>query len=264
MKRWSLFILTILFFLTVSCVNISDEVSDEEKSETIGIMSAMDVELDYLLSKAKISHVKEIGGNTFHIGTLDGHKIVLVKAGVGKTLSAACTAIMLNEFDISKLIFTGVAGGVSDDVNITDVVIATSLMFHDYGYLNQDGIVELDSDFVPKVFLNSDKSLVDLAYKAAVDIVGKNKVFKGLIVTGDQFVANSSYVEYLDKELGAKAVEMEGASVAYVASKYNVPFVVVRSLSDKADGLSHEQYENWYQIVADNSGKIVFELIKNL
>ncbi len=264
MKRWNLVMVIIMVFLSMSCVNISNTESNEERVETIGIMSAMDVELDYLLSKATISHVEEIGGNTFHIGTLGGHNIVLVKAGVGKTLSAACTAIMLNEFDISKLIFTGIAGGVSDDVQITDVVIATSLMFHDYGYLNQEGMVELDTDFVPNVIMNSDKSLVNLAYNAAVEVVGKDKVFTGLIVTGDQFVANSSYVEYLDKELGAKAVEMEGASVAYVASKYNVPVVVVRSLSDKADGLSHEQYENWYQIVADNSGKIVFELVKNL
>jgi len=117
-------------------------------------------------------------------------------------------------------------------------------MFHDYGYLGQDGMVDLDSDFVSKVVIESDKQLEKLAYEAAVKVVGKEKVFEGLVVTGDQFVVNEKYVDYLDKELGAKAIEMEGTSVAYVPSQYNIPTVVIRSLSDKADSLAHESYDN--------------------
>lgn len=251
--------LLLFVLLFTGCTTIQTQ---KTEVKPLGIMSAMDVELEYLLSQADISKTVSIGGNDYHIGKLEGQDVVLVKAGVGKSLSAACTAILINNFDVSSIVFTGIAGGVADNINITDVVISTDVMFHDYGYLSNEGYVELGTDFVSKVDIKADDKLEKEAYKAAVEVIGKDKVFEGTIATGDQFVANEKYVKYLSS-LNVLAVEMEGASVGYVASKYDVPFVIIRSMSDKADGLAHEAYDNWYGIVSDNSGKIVMQFLKN-
>jgi adenosylhomocysteine nucleosidase len=251
--------------LMASCTTMGPKAFDAEKTmeQPLGIMSAMDVELNYLLQQAKIDSVVSIGGNDFNIGTLEGQSVVIVKAGVGKSLSAACTAILINEFNVSGVVFTGIAGGVSPDVEITDVVIGTHAMFHDYGYLGNDNMVTIGSDFVSKVDVQCDPEMEKEAYTAAVEVIGKDKVFEGCIATGDQFVANEKYVEYLYKTYDVLAVEMEGASVGYVATQYNVPFIIIRSLSDKADGLAHDAYDNWYSVVSDNSGKIVMQFMKN-
>lgn len=257
--------LAISVLLMVSCTTIGPKQLEEQKTmeQPLGIMSAMDVELGYLLEQAQIDSIVSIGGNDFNIGTLEGQDVVIVKAGVGKSLSAACTAILINEFNVSGIVFTGIAGGVSPDVEITDVVIGTHAMFHDYGYFGNDNKVTIGSDFVSKVDVQCDPEMEKEAYKAAVEVIGKDKVFEGCIATGDQFMANKQYVAYLYNTYDVYAVEMEGASVGYVASQYNVPFAIIRSLSDKADGLAHESYDNWYSIVSDNSGKIVMQFMKN-
>lgn len=261
-------LLVVSIFMT-SCATVDSNDLESPVSKTsqvtkpLGIMSAMDVELAYLLDQADIESVVSIGGNDFNIGTLENQDVVIVKAGVGKSLSAACTAILINEFDVSGIVFTGIAGGVAPEVRITDVVIATHTMFHDYGFYGNDNKVTIGSDFVSAVDVECDPEMEKAAYDAAVQVIGKDKVFEGCIATGDQFVANEQYVEYLYNTYDVYAVEMEGASVGYVASQYGVPFVVIRSLSDKADGLAHDSYNNWYSIVSDNSGKIVMQFMKN-
>lgn len=238
---------------------------EESKSQKspIGIISAMDSEIDYLLSIANISTSKEIGGVVYHIGKLEGKDVVICKAGVGKSLSAAGTAILIHEFNVSSIIFTGIAGSVSDKLSIADVVISTEVMFHDYGLQTDDGII-LDTDFVSEVRVKADPVLVEKAYNAALKVCDDQDVLKGLIATGDQFVASPKTVEHLSNDIGALCVEMEGASVGYVAAQYGVPFVVIRGMSDKADGEAHETYEQWWVVVADNSGKIVQEMLASL
>lgn len=269
-KRFKLIgILLVVSIFMVSCATVDSNDLESSVSKTsqvtkpLGIMSAMDVELAYLLDQADIDSVVSIGGNDFNIGTLENQDVVIVKAGVGKSLSAACTAILINEFDVSGIVFTGIAGGVAPEVRITDVVIATHTMFHDYGFYGNDNKVTIGSDFVSAVDVECDPEMEKAAYDAAVQVIGKDKVFEGCIATGDQFVANEQYVKYLYGTYDVYAVEMEGASVGYVASQYGVPFVVIRSLSDKADGLAHDSYNNWYSIVSDNSGKIVMQFMKN-
>jgi adenosylhomocysteine nucleosidase len=261
----SLVLLSLLFMS--SCASVSESKMESsatvETTKPLGIMSAMDVELNYLLSQADIKEVVSIGGNDFNVATLEGQDVVIVKAGVGKSLSAAATAILCNEFNVSSIIFTGIAGGVAPEVEIADVVISTSAFFHDYGYLGNDNKIDLNTDFVSKVDLKADSGLEKEAYTAAVQVLGEDRVFEGAIATGDQFMANKDYVDYLYNDYNTYAVEMEGACVAYVASKYDVPFVLIRSLSDKADGLAHESYDNWYMVVSDNSGKIVMQFMKN-
>lgn len=265
MKR----IISIILVLLVLCSSAawaSGELSAEQTPEVrIGIISAMDNELALLLSEAEIDHVDTIGGVDFHVGTLHGKPVVIMRSGIGKVMAASALTAMLNNYPISRVIFTGIAGGVGDETEVLDQVIATRLVQHDYGTITNDGFVwssgVAGEDEGEKGYYTCDPGLVDLAYEAAMQVVGKDHVFKGTVATGDQFVASEEYVETLQRDFDAIACEMEGASVAAVCTQYEVPFVVIRAMSDKADGNAHESIDNMGDIAADNSSRIVIQMI---
>lgn len=200
----------------------------------------MDNEINLLLKEVKIDHIDTIAGVEYHVGSLHGQPVVITRAGIGKIRVASCVTALLINYPISKAIFTGIAGGVADEVKVLDEVIATRLVEHDYGILSNEGFVWRSGDpgfgGEPGVYYDCDTKLVEIAYNAAVEVMGKEHVYKGTIATGDQFIANSEYVEKLRNDYDAYACEMEGAAAAVVCNKYEVPFVVIRALSDKADG----------------------------
>ena len=234
----------------------------EPSVQSIGIISAMQNEIDLLLSEAEIERVDTVGGVDYNVGELCGRPVVIAQAGIGKVSAAAGMATMLNRYDISEVIFTGIAGGVGDEVKVLDVVIATELVQHDYGYMNNDGFEWAASFDGGSGYYPCDEKLVALASEAAAEVVGAEHVFQGIVASGDQFVASESYVGKLQADFNAIACEMEGASVAIVCDKYDIPFVVIRAMSDKADGLAHETYENMADIAANNSSRIVMRMLE--
>lgn len=240
----------------------------EEPTEYIGLVSAMDHEIDLLLDKAEIDRVDTVADVEYHIGSLHGQPVVIMRAGIGKIRAASSVTTMLTKYPISNIIFTGIAGGVADETQVLDEVIATRLVEHDYGILSNDGFEWRSGDpgtgGEPGLYYDCDPKLVQLAYDAALEVVGKDHVFKGTIATGDQFVANSEYVEKLRKDYDAYACEMEGAAIAVVCLKFETPFVVIRALSDKADGNAHDSYEDFGEIAADNSSRIVFNMLDSI
>lgn len=251
----------------VICLFAASTASAEQAQPVsrIAIISAMDTEVDLLLTQADIEYIDEIGGTEFHVGTLCGRNVVIVPSGIGKVMAAAATAVLFNRYDISSLIFTGVAGGVGDRTKVMDMVIATDLVQHDYGQITNDGFIWTPAtDNNNGGYYPCDEALVDLAYNAAVRTIGAEHVFKGTIATGDQFVASESYVKELQDRFDAIACEMEGASVAAVSRLYGVPFVVIRAMSDKADGLANESYTNFVDIAADHSSSIVIKMLEEM
>ena len=256
MKRIAFYIMLCTLFCRVSLAE------DSRPVKYIGIISAMQNEIDLLLSEAEIDHVDTVGGMDYHVGFLCGKPVVIAKAGVGKVSSAAGMATMLNLYDISEVLFTGIAGGVGDQTRVLDVVIATTLVQHDYGQITDEGFEWLAGLDEGDGYHPCDEDLVSFAYDAAAAVVGEEHVFQGVIATGDQFVASGSYVEKLQTDFNAIACEMEGASIAIVCEKYDVPFVVIRTMSDKADGQAHETYDNMADIAADNSCKIIIKMLE--
>ena len=242
--------------------------SPMEQKASIGIISAMDNEISVLLDEAKIEKVDTVGGVKYYIGKLSGKDVVITRAGIGKVRASSGVTIMLNRYNISKVLFTGIAGGVADDTKVLDEVVATRLVEHDYGIISNDGFVWVSGD--PGTsredgeYYYCDPSLVDLAYKAAVEVLGKEHVFKGTIATGDQFIASETYVERLKKEYDAYACEMEGASVAVICIKFGKPFVVIRALSDKADGKAHDSYEDFGSTAGANSSRILLKMLESM
>ena len=254
--------------LTLSAFFCGCTPKNEAGAGYIGIISAMDNEIDLLLNEAEIDHVDTLAGVKYHVGSLNGQSVVITRVGIGKIRAASSVTVMMNTYPISKVIFTGIAGGVADETHILDQVIATRLLEHDYGILSNDGFKWCSGDpglgNEEGVYYDCDEQLIGLAYDAAVEVMGATHVFKGTIATGDQFIANSEYVSKLQSNYNAYACDMEGAAVAVVCIKYDIPFVVIRALSDKADGNAQESYENFGDEAANNSSRIVIKMLGNI
>lgn len=240
----------------------------QDNTKRIGIISAMGNEVEMLLSESEIDHVDKIGDLEYHVGTLRGHPVVISKSGIGKVRASSGVTAMLNNYNIESVMFTGIAGGVADETEVLDVVIATKLVEHDYGRMTNEGLTWTSGDPGAGVqdgeYYIADPKLVDMAYEAASEVVGKEHAYKGVVATGDQFIASETYVKRLQDMYNAYACEMEGASLAVVCIKYDVPFIVIRTLSDKADGKAHESYANMGTIAAENSNKIILNMLEDM
>ena len=238
-----------------------------ERKEYIGIISAMDIEINLLLKEAKIDEQKEVGGVKYYVGTLKDKPVAISRAGVGKVRASSGVTSLLNSYNISKVIFTGVAGGLRDEEDVLDEVIATCVIEHDYGFITNDGFEWGGGDpgkKEPGEYHYCDESLVKLAYDSAVTIMQDHHVFKGLIATGDQFISSTNYVNWLVSDFNGYACEMEGASIAKICELYDTPYVILRTLSDKADEEAQGSYLNFADLAADQSCKIVLKMLESL
>lgn len=262
MRNKLLVLLAIPFFALSACG------STKKEKEYIGIISAMDNEISLLLNQAKIDKKETIGGIDYYVGKLRDKDVVITRSGIGKIRASSGVTTMLNDYSIKEVYFTGIAGGLLDEEEVLDVVIADKLVEHDYGRLTNEGFVWTGGDpgkgSDKGEYYECDPQLVNLAYTCALDVMGKDHVFKGTIATGDQFIENEEYCNTLRTQYNAYACEMEGASIAVVCKNYDIPLVVIRALSDKADGKAHESYEDFGDQAADHSSKIVLKMLESI
>ncbi len=216
----------------------------------IGIIGAMSEEVEALKQEMTITTHLHKARMDFFQGVLWNQDVVVVVSGVGKVNAAICTQILIDYFNVDKVVNVGVAGGVDEKVFPGDVVIGTSLIQHDvdttmFGEkLGQ--IPRLDIfDF------KSDEELVKKARAAQID--PKYRLFEGVIVTGDQFISSPEKVRFLSKEFNAYATEMEGASIAHTAYLNDKPFIVIRSISDNASIGACIEFKEFVPIAVKNS-----------
>lgn len=229
----------------------------------IGIIGAMNEEIIELKAVMKDIKEEKIGNLNFFTGKLENKDVVLVECGIGKVNAAICTTLLKEHFGISKLFFTGVAGGVDPRIDIADIVIGTDLIEHDFdcsafGY--ELGKIPRMEEFKFKC----DEDLVKIAYDVAVDTFGKDRVWKGRIVSGDQFVASVEKIKWLKDTFDAYCTEMEGASVAHVCYTLGVPFVIIRAISDKANHEAKVDYPEFVKVAAKNSKTIIEGMLKKI
>ena len=226
---------------------------EDKKKEYIGIVSAMDNEISLLLEKAQIDEERTIGGIEFHIGSLNNKPVVISRSGIGKIRASSGITAMVNNYNISKIIFTGIAGGIKDEQNVLDEVIGTCVIEHDYGFITDEGFEWGGGDpgkKEPGEYYYCDPSLVDLAYESALATMSDRNIYKGLIATGDQFISSTNYVNWLEEEFDAYACEMEGASAAKVCTAYTKDFWI--GTSKAIDRLF--DIANYYYIVVCDIG----------
>ena len=231
----------------------------------IAIIGAMESEITNFKGMIENIEVIEIANITYYKGTLCGKNIVLLKSGIGKVNAAIATTIAIERFNVEKIIFTGVAGSGNPDYDISDIVISKDLIEHDFDTSALDGdeltvlVKGYDKNYYP-----ADASLIELAKESAQKVIKENKVYIDTIATGDQFVGDNNKVKQIHNKFKAGAIEMEGAAVAHAALMYKVPFVVIRSLSDKADSDAVVDFPKFVVKSAQNSMKIVVEMLENM
>ncbi|PCI35335.1 MAG: 5'-methylthioadenosine/S-adenosylhomocysteine nucleosidase [Flavobacteriaceae bacterium] len=215
----------------------------------IGILSAMHDEIDALLKLLTNVDQKTKGKRTYYTGTLFNKKVVLVFSRWGKVASTMTTTQLINDYNLSELIFTGVAGGLQSDLNIGDIIVGDKLYQHDLDasplfpkfhipLLNKAEINTAYSGKLLKAtetFLHHFKQHLDDSTIATFKLE-QPKVRIGTILSGDQFISSSDKINSLLSEIPtAQCVEMEGAAVAQVCYEYNIPFSIIRTISDKAN-----------------------------
>ncbi|WP_017755892.1 5'-methylthioadenosine/adenosylhomocysteine nucleosidase [Calidifontibacillus oryziterrae] len=230
---------------------------------TIGIIGAMNEEIEALLS-SMIDITKEVKAEIeYYRGVINGHNVVVCKSGVGKVNASICTQILIDRFQASKVLFTGVAGAVDPTLNIGDIVISVDCMQHDMD-ATALGFKEGEIPFMDRFIFKADDALITLASKVSDEEVNNQAIIKGRILSGDQFVANREKVKQLFEKFEGSCTEMEGAAVAQVCSMNNVPFVIIRSISDKADGSANSNFLEFVKYAADNSYKIIVGMLERM
>ena len=207
----------------------------------IAILGAMREEIEPLLPKINNLQKHEYANNIFYTGTLGGKEIAMAYSKIGKVNAALTATILIEKFGCQKLLFSGVAGGINESLKIGDLIFADKLVQHDVditAFGHPWGFIPESGDFV-----ESDKALNTLAQQVAAKM--NVKIISGTIATGDQFIASEEKKEWIKQTYEADALEMEGASVGYVCKCLNVPFFVLRAISDTADmdaGFSFEEF----------------------
>lgn len=234
------------------------------KEGPIGILGAMDAEISEFLAHATLIEKIQWHEFVFYKIKLHQTEIVIAKCGVGKVFSALVSQRLIDTFNPRCLIFTGVAGALNPDYQIGDVVISRDCMQHDVdgkalGF-NRGHILYTDY----KVF-TADVSLKNAALTNTALKQKGHQIWEGRILTGDQFMTRENIFQhqYLTEELLGDAVEMEGAAMAQVCAVNHLPFLLIRTISDKADGNAVENFNQFLPVIAQNSFSVVESILKS-
>ncbi|MFF2093555.1 5'-methylthioadenosine/adenosylhomocysteine nucleosidase [Paenibacillus sp. NPDC058174] len=227
----------------------------------IGIIGAMAEEIELLHQHVEAANQFVKAGITYYEGSLHGKSVIYCKSGVGKVNAAVCTQILL-DLGADCVLFTGVAGAVDPKLEIGDIVVSSSCIQHDMdcsplGFAR--GVIPYHerSEFV------ADERLVKLAADAASKLFS-GRSLTGKVLSGDQFIASREAVQQLHEIFQGACAEMEGASVAQVCDLNEVPFVIIRSMSDKADGSAHVNFPEFTVKASNHSYQIIHEMLKNI
>jgi len=267
----------ILFFLIVNVT--VDGNAQSNKAPVTGILGAFRDEANYLL--AQVQDKKEIVIQQVHFteGILSGRHVVIAQTGMGKVNAAMTTTLMLEHFQPREIIFTGIAGALNPQLLPGDLVIGTRVTYHDYGIIDPDTMLHrpTHNPFTLKenpLYFTCDSQLVGYASRLSNTIslekIHRNntdqspRIITGTIVTGDVFVSSETAAKNLQQQLQADATEMEGAAVAQVCWQQQVPFIVIRSMSDNANNHAHTDIVAFYEVAAHNSARFVMGILQML
>ncbi|TYR82330.1 5'-methylthioadenosine/S-adenosylhomocysteine nucleosidase [Priestia megaterium] len=228
----------------------------------VAIIGAMEEEVTILRDKIENREETVVAGCEYSTGTIGGTDVVLLKSGIGKVNAALSTAILLERFKPDYVINTGSAGGFHPDLNVGDAVVSTEVRHHDvdvtaFGY-EYGQVPNLPAAY------KADEKLVQIAEESAKEVTDM-KVVKGLIATGDSFMNDPVRVEFVrEKFPNLYAAEMEAAAVAQVCYQFDVPFVIIRALSDIAGKESNVSFEQFLEKAAINSTNLVLNFVSKL
>ena len=229
----------------------------------LGIIGAMEVEVKELREMMANPQAKTVAGMTFYQGTIKGKEVVVVRSGIGKVNAGICSQILVDRYQVEGIINTGIAGSLRNEINIGDIVLATVAVQHDvdatgFGYplgeIPQMGIKEFPAD----------EKLRGLAEECSKKANPDIQVFCGRVASGDQFISNKEKKNWIQDNFDAYCTEMEGAAIAQAAYLNNIPYLVVRAISDKADDSANMDYSEFEAKAVKNSVRLMAAMIAEL
>ena len=225
----------------------------------IGIIGAMSSEVDALLRETEDAREEFVSGSLFTLGRLAGREVVIVRSGIGKVAAATAAEAMILRYAPSLIVNTGVGGSLSADLSVTDIAIADRAVEHDMDTTALGDPAGLLSG-INVIYLPSDADAVEKMRLAAETLGYHAKV--GTIASGDRFVASAAEKERIVSLFGAIACDMEGAAISHVAYLNGTPAVILRAVSDNADGSSHMDYPTFLADAAARSHALLLEFLR--
>lgn len=229
----------------------------------LGIIGAMDIEVDKIKAQLENIEICEKAGMRFFRGTWQGKEVVVVRSGIGKVNAGICAQILADVYDVDCIMNTGIAGSLKSEINIGDIVLSTDAMQHDmdatgFGYAL--GVIPQmeNSDFV------ADEGMIKLAEECCREVCPDIRTFTGRIVSGDQFVSAKEKKEWLSENFQAYCTEMEGAAIAQAAYLNQIPFLILRAISDKADDSATMDYPEFEAMAVENSVKLLAAMVAKM
>ncbi len=229
----------------------------------IGIIGAMELEVEALKAEMSVKRIVEKVSMKFYEGTLNQAEVVIVQCGIGKVNAGICVQILADCFAVTHIINTGVAGSLSAELDIGDLVIGTEAVYHDMdvtslGYeIGQ--VPGMDVRFFP-----ADTAMVEAARVSCREAVCDITVRTGKIASGDQFISSKEAKEHIITAVGGYCTEMEGAAIAHAAYLNRIPFVIIRAISDKADDSAHMDYPYFEKAAAAHCSALVRDFVTKI
>ena len=226
----------------------------------LGIIGAMQEEVETLLALMENKKNLTKAGSVFHEGVLEGLNVVIVQCGVGKVNAAMCAQILCDRFGVTHLVNTGIAGSLCAELDIADLVVSQDAIYHDFDlrFWNRPigQVPGMDVTAFP-----ADKAMMDWAFVAA-EAVNPGHTRIGRVASGDQFICSKAQKDKIIEDTAAICAEMEGAAIAHTAYRNGVPFVILRAISDKADDSADMDYPTFEALAAQRCAQVTMTMAK--
>ena len=229
----------------------------------IGIIGAMEEEVAKLKENMQIQETSVIAGMEFCQGICEGQNVVIVRSGIGKVNAAVCTQILCDVFKVNAIINTGVAGSLKNEINIGDIVLSEDALQHDMdatGFGYDPGVIPRMEEYIFK----GDETLLKLAQKVCQEVNPDIQVFRGRVVSGDQFISDHDVKQRIVNSFGGFCTEMEGAAIAQTAWLNKIPYLVIRAISDKADGSAEMDYSEFEMKAIEHTVRLMTGMLRNM
>lgn len=229
----------------------------------LGIIGAMDVEVAEVKKAMEQVEVRTIAGMDFYKGMLKGREAVVVRSGIGKVNAAVCTQILADHYQVTEIINTGIAGSLKNEINIGDIVLSTDTVHHDMdatGFGYPVGQIPQMKEFS----FSADENLIKLAEECCKRVNPQVGLFKGRVVSGDQFISDKAKKTWISENFQGYCTEMEGAAIAQAASLNHIPFLIIRAISDKADDSANMDYEEFETQAVKHSVNLILAIAEGV
>lgn len=237
--------------------------TQEERTlmKRIGIIGAMDAEVSLLKASMTDQKTEVIAQMEFVSGKMGGTEAVVVKCGMGKVNAGICAHTLINRYEVSEVINTGVGGSLDNRIDIGDIVVSTDAVQHDFD-VRVIGFQRGEIPYTGLYAFPADPSLIEAAVKAVRDTAPEVKVFEGRVCSGDQFIASSEQKKTIIDNFGGLCCEMEGAAIAQTCYLNQTPYVIIRAISDKADHSEEVSFEKFAEAAGKHCAAIVKTMVE--